>query len=225
MPQIEAIDLNKARELVPVDTNYPKILEKAEQTQSQVRIPSDSLKDDNHLKGIPSDLNAKRLALVDAICKEVGHESLSRMILRLTGRVAEVAEQHILQRRYRQRVKKDEIAGKVEQQKSLKMKQASTHGFGGFGTAALALVTLLPEPLGPLAQNLMRLPEQIVQIIATKTDGKIIPLQHETSLFLQMTSSERQAIESLKNLPEQLRNLILELMRLELRAVESISQR
>lgn len=231
MPQINDVTASRYNEntqrITPID--YSAILDYAESIQNRVGgdIPTDSLRaDENHLRGIPSDIQEEAVAVIDKICKEVGHKPLSRRLLELCQRISEVAEQHILTKKNKEFEKKIEMGEKVQEQKSLKGWQATTHGVGGFGSAFLGIAgAFIGGAAGKVLGQMSQLARPGIDMFVTSIDGKLAPLSHEQSLFLNSVQSEKQATEGLKNLPEQLRNLILELTRLELRAIESIAQR
>lgn len=225
---IQAIDLTRIDGINTINPIDPEILQQAERRQQIADrfISSDSLKDDNFLKGADSDLGTKAVAIIDKMCDHLGQKTLSRLISELCARVNEVAENNILHTRNRNRDRKDKIEGKVQDQKSIKNWQAFTHGMGGALTGFLGFAgAFIGGATGDVCKQLANLPRPAMDMVINHFDGKIIPLQHESSLYLNSVQSEKQAVESLKNLPEQLRNLILELMRLELRAIEGISQR
>lgn len=200
--------------------------------QMQDRIdplrPKHSLSDENYLKHSKklNEIHTEAVVTIDKIMEHQGKKTLSRLIFELVSRVAEVAEQHILQKRNRERDRKDKIEAKVLDQKSIKNYQALTQGFGGAFMGVLGFAgAFIGGPVGDICKQLAGLPRPAMDMVISHLDGKVLPMQHESSLYLNSVQSEKQAVESLKNLPEQLRNLILELMRLELRAIESISQR
>lgn len=224
---INAIALDRTSEIASIES-IPPILQKAELTQNKANrfIPNDSLEADNHLRAIPAEVQGKALSIMDDICKEVGQPTLSRRILERNNRIAAAVESHIYTKKNKEFEKKFKIEGNVQEQKGIKNTQALISGSGGIATLAFSVLgAMLPSPYGDLFRNLSNLPDPFVRAITTSYDGKLTPLSHEQSFFLNTVQSEKQAIESLKNLPEQLRQLILELMRLELRVVESISQR
>ncbi len=224
---IQAIDLTRIDGINTIGPVDPDILQQAERRQQIADrfISSESLEDDNYLKGVNSDINTQAIAIIDKICEHQGQKTLSRLIFELVSRVSAVAESHILHTRNRNRNRKDKIDGKVEDQKSNKNWQAVAHGAEAFLGGFLSLAGALPIPVADLCRVLSSFPRPAMAMVISNLEGKNVEPQHESSLYLQEVQSAKQAIESLKQLPEQLRNLILELMRLELRAIEGISQR
>lgn len=228
MAEIEVVTPTRNRELdieAAAIESVPPVLQKAEiyDIIAKRGIATD-LQGENHRRAIPAEIQAKALSIMDDICKEVGHPTLSRRILERNNRIASAVESHIYTKKNKEFEKKCKIEGNVQEQKGIKNTQALWTGSGGIASLAFSALGLLPS-YGELFRNLANLPDPFVRAITTSYDGKLTPLSHEQQFFLNNTQSEKQAIESLKNLPEQLRQLILELMRLEHRAIESISQR
>jgi len=223
--EIQAVDLTKPNGIetaAPVDLDILSQAERRQQIASRY-ISDEILSDTNHLKGANFD---KPIATVDKICEHLGQRTLSRMIFELVSKVATVGEQHILQRRNRERDRKDKIEGKVEDQKAIKNWQATTHGIeGAFAGLMFFAGLFIGGNVGKLMEQVAGLSRPAKEMVVNHFDGKLLPLQHESSLYLNEVQSAKQAIESLKNLPEQLRNLMLDLMRQELHAVQSVSQR
>lgn len=193
---------------------------------AQRKISSDSLKGDRNLTGVaPGEFN-RAMNIMDEICNIVGYESPSRSILKTLRRINPVVEDHGVMKKNRQHAEKWRIQGNVDDQKSIKMSQGTTHLGGGVASLVLTILGgVLPSPVGDLCRNLSNIPQYAVSTWNTYRDADLTKLGHDQSFFLNTTQAERQAIESLKQLPESLRNLVLELMRLKVREAENIFQR
>ncbi|MBS0630170.1 MAG: hypothetical protein JSS30_08135 [Verrucomicrobia bacterium] len=226
-----AVTLNRQTETFEAIQVDPKILENAERLQQKIDpiFPSDSFEaNENHLRSLPPQIQQKAEAIMDEICKVVGHEPLSRRMMKRNQRIAEVVESHIFTKKNREWDKKNKIDGNVDDQKGIKYNQAYTQIGGGVSSLCFALLGVaLPAPYGEAFKQLsnLNLPQYAVSAISTSYDGQQTPLSNEQSFFLNTIQTEKQSAESLKNLIEQLRNLDLELMRTENRSIESIFAR
>ncbi len=69
----------------------------------------------------------------------------------------------------------------------------------------------------------MQLSSSAAQSLISWMNGKETPLQFEQSFFLNSVSMEKQTIEGLKRMPDEVRQLVMELMRKELQAFEAIA--
>jgi len=211
-------------------TDNPDFLNKIEETQSKIvpYIPSDSLRDINYLRNAQLDqTDGEVIKQVDEIRQHLGQKSLSRLIFELCARVSAVADAHVLRRRNQDRQRKDKIDAKVQEQKECKIKQAKTQGIGGSMMGILGFAgAMIGGPVGDVCKQLSALPRPAMDMVLAHYDGKMLPIQHETSYYLNTVQSAKQAIESIKNLVDQkIQPHILELMRMEVRAIESMSQR
>jgi hypothetical protein len=190
---------------------------------AQRKISRDSLKGERNLAGIrPEEFN-RAMNIMDEICKEVGYESPSRRILKTLSRISPVVESHGFMKKNREFEKKWKIEGNVQEQKSIQIYQGTTNLIGGAASLVCKLLGAVTQ-LG-IFTTLGDIPQYGVPMFTNYFDAKRTPLSHEQSFFLNTTQAERQAIESLKQLPESLRNLALELMRLKVREAENIFQR
>lgn len=212
----------------PLIESIPPILERAEIIQNKIApyFPHVSLEAENYLRAIPAATQEKAMTIMDDICREVGQPTLSRRILSRNYRIAAAVETHIFTKKNREFEKKYKIDGNVDDQKGIKNSQALATGSGGIATLAFSVLgAVLPSPYGELFRNLSNLPDHAVRTYTTIKEGDLAKLSNDQSFFLNTVQAERQSTEGLKGVTEQLRQLILELMRLEMRSIESISQR
>jgi hypothetical protein len=224
---IEAVDLRKPAETEAAAEIIPDILLKAEITQRIVdrKFPSDSLKGERNLTGIPRGEFNRAMEIVDKYCVESGYESPSRRILKTLSRISPVVESHGFMKKNREFEKKWKIEGNVQEQKSIQIHQGTANLVGGAATLGFNALSAVFPQWGDIFRGLSSLPQYAIPTVTNYFDAKRTPLSHEQSFFLNTTQAERQAIESLKQLPESLRNLALELMRLRVREAENIFQR
>lgn len=191
---------------------------------AQRKLSSDSLKGDRNLQGIqPGEFN-QAMEIMDRYCEESGYESPSRRILKTLSRISPVVESHGLMKKNREFEKKWKIEGNVQEQKDIQINQGTTQLVGGAAALLFKLLGAVPQ-WGGILSSLGDVPHYVVNTVDKYFDAKRTPKSHEQSFFLNTTQAERQAIESLKQLPESLRNLALELMRLKVREAENIFQR
>lgn len=178
------------------------------------------------LKNVPIHLQREALEVVDELCNKTGQESMTRRLARLMGRVAEAAERHIFQKQETQYEKKTSIKLNVSDQKEWKSYQAWTQSGGGFGSAFLSISgSLIPGPVGEVLKGLSQFSQPAAMSLSTWIDSQLGPLHHEEQFYINTTQSERQTIETLKNLPKELQQLIQRLLDLESQANRSVFQR
>lgn len=192
---------------------------------AQRKISSDSLKGERNLRGIPKGEFNLAMDMTDKYCAEEGYESPSRSLLKTLRHVNPVVERCGTMKKDREFNRKWKTLENVEEQKGIQINQGTTNLVGGAATLALNVLSGIFPQWAELFRGLAGLPQYAIPTVTNYFDAKRTPLSHEQSFFLNTTQAERQAIESLKQLPESLRNLVLELMRLKVRETENIFQR
>ena len=174
---------------------------------------------------IPEVVQEEVYNAIDNLGKDLGRPSISRRMLLMNHLIAELAEKHIAGKKDDEFQKKQKMKGNVGDQQSWMNWQAASSAAGGFAAPICALLgSVLGGSFGNALTKSSEFLPHVVGIPTKIIDGKMKPLEHERGYWVNTVSSEKQSQEGLKNIPEQLRNFVLEISRAEQKAFESMGQ-
>lgn len=214
----------------------PAMLEQMEATHRKLarhvdRVGGAEIPGIHRFKNVHPEIQTESVKIMDKILESYGKKPLSRRLLELNEKVASATERYIFSKKEKEFEKKNKIEKQLDDQKSGKNQQGWCQAGGGFGSAVLSiagglLTQMLPNTqIGTVLTGLSHMTPEGARALSTWIDGGQLPLQFEQSMYLQTVSADKQTIEGLKRMPDEIRQFILDLVRLELRAVEGISQR
>lgn len=189
-------------------------------------LPTDEKPVLQSLPNVPIELQREAFEITDQLCEKLGQKSLSRRMVELNERISAVVEKHIYMKKDKEHEKKTKAQSQTGELQSWKNWQGWTHAGSGFGSIFLAIAgPIIGGGVGEAFKTIiqMQLSSSAAQSLISWMNGKETPLQFEQSFFLNSVSMEKQTIEGLKRMPDEVRQLVMELMRKELQAFEAIA--
>ncbi|NGX60517.1 MAG: hypothetical protein KR126chlam3_01693 [Chlamydiae bacterium] len=156
----------------------------------------------------------------------ISNQSILRRLHALLARIAEATERHVLFKKDQEHEKKEKIEGKVGSIRSQTQYQGWVYTVFGFGNPFLLLAGgMIGGNVGEVVKGLANLTQPGAQALDKFLESGMVPDRHAQQLFQSTVSSDRQALEGLKNLPEQVQRKIAELISIEGQMIRSTGQR
>lgn len=156
----------------------------------------------------------------------ITNQSTLRRLHALLNRIAEATERHIFYKKDKEHEKKEEIEGKVGSIRSQTQYQGWVYTVFGFGNPFLQLAGgLIGGNVGEVVKGLANLTQPGAQALDKFLESGMVDDKHAQQLFQSTVSSDRQALEGLKNLPAQVQQKISELIRIQEQMIRSTGQR
>ena len=164
---------------------------------------------------------------VDDLCTLVGHKPASFRLLEINAKMMELFEKIIWKKENEEYTWQKEIGANVDKQQSKRNQQALSKGISGFGGSILlfAAAALGDSPVSGILKGLAQLIPHGADAVERSLDASMVKLSHDQSFFLSTAQGEKQGKQGLTQALQQLRQLILELIRLETQSAQGIMQR
>lgn len=136
-----------------------------------------------------------------------------RRLHALLGRLAEMVEKHLFYKKETDHKKDESIKEQtVSELQSWTRWQAGAHGTSAVGIPILLLFASLIPTGGEFLRALAQMTPEGVKTITDLIESWKMPAEHKKTMHVQMAPSTRQAVESLKNLPVEIQQLLIKLI-------------
>lgn len=208
----------------------PSPFEQMEKTQQKVTPYLQSLEptqDPTPLFNYPQKLIDDAIELAEEINGAPSeHTSAIRRLHALLNRISAATEKHIFMKKERDYEKKMETLEKVGNIASWTRGQGWTSAGAGFGSPILLFLgKLVGGEIGNAIQTLASLTDPGSRALNSFIESWKKGDEFDQQLYLNTSSSDRQALEGLKNMPRELQQKLMQLLQQEKEAIRASGQR